>query len=387
VVPEDLTAISNGEVEADERIEGGLRRVRFATTMVMSTYLLAFIVGPFELSAPTEVDGVPLRIATPPGRAHLAPYAAEVGAHSLRFLANYFDLPYPSDKIDHVAIPDFAFGAMENLGCVTYRETALLVDPSTASQMELQRVATVIAHETSHMWFGDLVTMKWWNGIWLNEAFATFMELTTTNDFRPEWDVWTGFGPGKAAALTIDGLVATRPVEFAVGPPEEAEAMFDVLTYQKGGAVLRMLEQYLGAETFRRGIARYLSEHRYSNTETADLWNALEAASGEPVRRTMDSWILQGGYPLLTVSAGPGGDQLTVSQERFLYAPADGSSHEERWTVPINLRASVGGRVESRKVLLDGPAVTLSFDGKVDWVVLNEGAWGFYRVRYSPELL
>ncbi|MBO0748671.1 MAG: hypothetical protein J2O47_09975, partial [Acidimicrobiaceae bacterium] len=166
VVPEDLTAISNGEVEADERIEGGLRRVRFATTMVMSTYLLAFIVGPFELSAPTEVDGVPLRIATPPGRAHLAPYAAEVGAHSLRFLASYFDLPYPSDKIDHVAIPDFAFGAMENLGCVTYRETALLVDPSTASQMELQRVATVIAHETSHMWFGDLVTMKWWNGIW-----------------------------------------------------------------------------------------------------------------------------------------------------------------------------------------------------------------------------
>ena len=386
VVPEDLTAISNGGIEADERTPGGLRRVRFATTMVMSTYLLAFIVGPFELSSPVDVDGVPLRIATPPGRAHLAPYAAEVGAHSLRFLASYFDLPYPSDKIDHIAIPDFAFGAMENLGCVTYRETALLVDPSTASQMELQRVATVIAHETSHMWFGDLVTMKWWNGIWLNEAFATFMELTTTDDFRPDWDVWTGFGAGKAAALAIDGLRATRPVEFAVGPPEEAEAMFDVLTYQKGGAVLRMLEQYLGPDTFRRGIAGYLAEHRYGNTETADLWNALEAASGEPVRRTMDSWILQGGYPLLTVSAGQGEGELTVTQERFLYAPG-GETHDERWAVPINLRASVGGRVESRKILLDGPSVTLTFDGKVDWVVLNEGAWGFYRVRYSPELL
>jgi aminopeptidase N len=387
VVPEDLTAISNGEIEADERIEGGRRRVRFATTMVMSTYLLAFIVGPFELSRAVDVDGVPLRIATPPGRAHLAPYASEVGAHSLRFLASYFDLPYPSDKIDHVAIPDFAFGAMENLGCVTYRETALLVDPSTASQLELQRVATVIAHETSHMWFGDLVTMKWWNGIWLNEAFATFMELTTTNDLRPDWDVWTAFGMGKAAAMTIDGLRATRPVEFAVGPPDEAEAMFDVLTYQKGGAVLRMLEQYLGPDTFRRGIAQYLAEHRYGNTETADLWDALEAASGQPVRHTMDSWILQGGHPLLTVSAGAREGELIVTQERFLYSPAEGEIFDERWAVPINLRASVGGHVESRKILLDGPSVVVSFDGKVDWVFLNEGAWGFYRVRYSPELL
>ena len=152
-----------------------------------------------------------------------------------------------------MAIPDFAFGAMENLGCVTYRENALLVDPAEASQLELQRVATVVAHETAHMWFGDLVTMKWWNGIWLNEAFATFMELTANEHFRPEWQVWTAFGTSKAAALATDGLRNTRPVEFPVGRPEEAEAMFDVLTYQKGGAVLRMLEQYLGPGDIPQG--------------------------------------------------------------------------------------------------------------------------------------
>jgi puromycin-sensitive aminopeptidase len=383
-VDEALTAISNGDIEASLPAEAGRKRVRFATTMVMSTYLLAFIVGPFDLTEPAIVDGVPLRIATPPGRSHLTPYATKVAGHALHFLATYFDLPYPAGKIDHVAIPDFAFGAMENLGCVTYRETALLVDTTVASQLELQRVAQVVAHETAHMWFGDLVTMKWWNGIWLNEAFATFMELTTSNDLGPDWDVWTAFGMGKAAALAVDGLVATRPVEFAVGAPEEAEAMFDVLTYQKGGAVLRMLEQYLGPDTFRRGIAHYLADHAYGNTETADLWDALESTSGEPVRHTMDSWILQGGYPLLSVVAGPGEGELTVSQERFLYA---GGSSADHWIVPINLRASVAGVIESRKVLLDQPSVVLHFDGPLDWAVLNDGAWGFYRVRYSAELL
>ena len=182
-----------------------------------------------------DVDGVPLRVAAVPGKSHLTGFAVEAGSHALRFFSQYFELPYPADKIDHVAIPDFAFGAMENLGCVTYRENALLVDPAEASQLELQRVATVVAHETAHMWFGDLVTMKWWNGIWLNEAFATFMELAANEHFRPDWQVWIGFGTSKAAALATDGLRSTRPVEFAVGRPEEAEAMFDVLTYQKGG--------------------------------------------------------------------------------------------------------------------------------------------------------
>ncbi|MDQ6782278.1 MAG: M1 family metallopeptidase [Actinomycetota bacterium] len=384
IVDEDLTALSNGAEVSSESVGNAKRRVRFAETMPMSTYLVAFVVGPFEVSAPTEVAGVPLRVATPPGRAELTGYATQVAAHALTFLASYFGVAYPHDKIDHVAIPDFAFGAMENLGCVTYRETALLIDIERASQLELQRVATVVAHETAHMWFGDLVTMRWWNGIWLNEAFATFMELTTTDHFRPDWGVWTAFGAGKAAALATDGLTTTRPVEFAVGRPEEAEAMFDVLTYQKGGSVLRMLEQYLGAEVFRKGISHYLETHAHANTETADLWNALESVSGEPVRQTMDSWILQGGYPMVSVDLGPDGHSLTLDQQRFFYA---GTPTDDRWVIPVNLRASVKGQVVTRRLLLDTASTTVDVGGPVEWAVVNEGSWGFYRVRYSPELL
>jgi len=386
VTDERLSAISNGAVVSEDPQEGGKRRVAFAKTMPMSTYLVAFVVGPFDLTDPVEVDGVPLRIAAVEGKSHLTPFAVEAASHALRFLAAYFDLPYPSDKIDHVAIPDFAFGAMENLGCVTYRETALLADSAAASQLELRRVAQVIAHETAHMWFGDLVTMKWWNGIWLNEAFATFMELTTTDHFRPEWQTWTAFGVSKAAALGTDGLRATRPIEFNVGPPDEAEAMFDVLTYEKGGSVLRMLEQYLGPETFRKGIARYLDEHRYANTETTDLWDAIEASSGEPVRSIMDSWIFQGGYPLVTAERGDDARSVVLRQRRFLYAGSAASS-PDRWSVPINLRASVGGRIVHERTLLTDDRATVSFGGDVDWVVVNEGAWGFYRVGYSGELL
>ncbi|MGH8919551.1 MAG: M1 family metallopeptidase, partial [Actinomycetes bacterium] len=384
VIDDGLTAISNGRVVGEEPGGDGRKRVTFAETMVMSTYLVAFVVGPFDFTAPVDVQGVPMRIATPPGRTHMTSFALEAGSFALDFLTRYFELPYPADKLDHVAIPDFAFGAMENLGCVTYRETALLLEGEHASQLERQRVAQVISHETAHMWFGDLVTMKWWNGIWLNEAFATFMELTTTDAMRPDWDVWSGFSAGKAAALLVDGLRATRPVEFEVGPPDEAEAMFDVLTYQKGGSVLKMLEQYLGPAAFRKGITYYLSEHRHGNTETADLWNAIEAASGEPVRTIMDSWILQGGYPLITVEPGPDSNSVSLAQRRFLYAgEADGT----RWSVPINLRASVAGSVQHQKLLLDQDRTTVAFDGPIDWLVVNDGAWGFYRVRYAPELL
>ncbi len=389
VVDERLTALANASVASEEPLGDGRRRVRFNDTMLMSTYLVAFVVGPFELTPPVEVDGVPLRVAAAPGKSHLTGFAVEVGSHALRFLSQYFELAYPADKIDHIAIPDFAFGAMENLGCVTYRENALLVDPSEASQLELQRVGTVVAHETAHMWFGDLVTMKWWNGIWLNEAFATFMELTANEHYRPDWRVWIGFGTGKAAALATDGLRSTRPVEFDVGRPEEAEAMFDVLTYQKGGAVLRMLEQYIGPETFRKGISHYLSIHAYANTETGDLWDAIEAVSGEPVRTIMDSWIFQGGYPLISVAAGGDSGNVRLSQRRFLY-DGDGASRPdggERWAVPVNLRASVGGVVQRQRLLVDGASASIDFDGPVDWVIVNDGAWGFYRVHYDPDLL
>jgi puromycin-sensitive aminopeptidase len=215
------------------------------------------------------------------------------------------------------------------------------------------------------------------------------MELAANEHYRPDWQVWIGFGTGKAAALSTDGLRSTRPVEFDVGRPEEAEAMFDVLTYQKGGAVLRMLEQYIGPETFRKGISHYLTIHAHANTETGDLWDAIEAVSGEPVRAIMDSWIFQGGYPLISVRAGEESTTVELSQRRFLYREEDGEARggEACWAVPVNLRASVGGVVQRQRLLVDGTSASIDFDGPLDWVVVNDGAWGFYRVHYDTGLL
>ena len=203
---------------------------------------------------------------------------------------------------------------MENLGCITFRDTALLVDPDEAARTELERVADVIAHELAHMWFGDLVTMGWWEGIWLNEAFATFMEMLCVDAFRPSWDRWVGFAPSREAALAVDGVHSTRPIEYPVGPPKEAEGMFDLLTYEKGCGVLRMLEQHIGPDVFRDGVRTYLKAHAYGNTVTTDLWDALEDASGAPVRDVMDTFILQGGHPLVSLH----GDAL--SQQPFASA-------------------------------------------------------------------
>ncbi|MGV3759801.1 MAG: M1 family aminopeptidase [Actinomycetota bacterium] len=336
-------------------------------------------------SGPLDVDGTPTRLVHPPGKGHLTDFGTEVAAFSLRYLADYFDLPYPGDSLDLVAIPDFAFGAMENLGCVTFRETLLLADPEHATQGELQNVVDVIAHELAHMWFGDLVTMKWWNGIWLNEAFATFMELKVTDAFRPEWERWVAFGLARTTAFDTDALESTRPIEYDVVSPEDAEGMFDVLTYEKGAAVVRMLEQYLGEDRFRAGIRKYMADHRYGNTETTDLWDAIEAATGEPVRRIMDSWIFQGGHPIVTVEALDDGRRLRVSQERFSYLPdADTGA---RWSVPLQVRVGhADGTTSTQVALLEGDAVELDLDAPATWVVANGEGHGFYRVRYAGDL-
>ena len=210
VIDDHLAAYSNSPIVDETPEPGGRKRVHFGPTMVMSTYLVAFVVGPLGHTDPVDVDGVPLRVVHPLGKGHLTEFALEVGAHALRFFTEYFGIPYPGDKVDMVAIPDFAAGAMENLGCITYRESALLVDPATAARVELERIADVVCHEMAHMWFGDLVTMKWWNGIWLNEAFATFMEVLAVDAFRPDWQRWVSFGVEREAAMAVDGLHATR---------------------------------------------------------------------------------------------------------------------------------------------------------------------------------
>ncbi|HUZ09925.1 MAG TPA: M1 family metallopeptidase [Acidimicrobiales bacterium] len=389
VVGRGLDAFSNSPVVDERTEEDGKRRLHFAPTMKMSTYLVAFVVGPLEATDPVDVDGVPVRVVHAPGKGGLTDFSLEVAAHALRFFASYFDLPYPADKLDLVAIPDFAFGAMENLGCVTFRETALLVDPSRAARTELERVADVVAHEIAHMWFGDLVTMRWWEGIWLNEAFATFMEVLCVDAFRPSWQRWVSFGIEREAALAVDGLHATRPIEYPVGPPEEADGMFDVLTYQKGGSVLRMLEQYLGADTFRDGVRAYLRTHAYGNTVTADLWDALESASGEPVRSVMNSWILQGGHPLVSLRDG------RLSQQPFRYTetpPFGESAIGDHWEVPVFLRSTSGGA--PLRLLLGSEPMDVSGTGTSGGgtagggtTVVNAGGWGVYRVAYDAEQL
>jgi len=385
-VPAGLQAFSNGPVESEEPLADGARRVRFADTIPMSTYLVAFVVGPLQATEPVESLGTPIRVVHRAGQAHLTSFALEVADHALRFFSEWFAIPYPAQKLDLVAIPDFAFGAMENLGCVTFRESALLVDPEHAARVELERIADVVAHEIAHMWFGDLVTMKWWNGIWLNEAFATLMELLCVDAFRPEWERWSSFGREREMALATDALHATRPVEYAVGPPAEAQGMFDVLTYQKGASVLRMLERFVGGATFRDGIRHYLDAHRLANTETADLWDALGAASGEPVGPIMDSWILQGGFPLVRVGEDAAG-ATTVEQAPFAYGPAPSgtaSAIGERWQVPVLARGLGGG---TARVLLGAAPATLAFEGtgegRPGTVVANAGGSGFYRVAYG----
>ena len=409
VVDAELTALSNaGEVERTE-VAGGKVAVRFADTMVMSTYLVAFIVGPLDVTDPVDVDGTPLRVAYPKGKGHLTAWALDVGAFCLRFFADYYGIAYPGDKCDLVAVPDFAFGAMENLGCITFRETALLVDPGQATQPELQRVTDVIAHELAHMWFGDLVTMKWWNGIWLNEAFATFMEMLATDAYRPEWDRWTDFGLSRTAAFDVDALRATRPIEYPVVSPDDAEGMFDILTYEKGAAVVRMLEQYLEPDLFQAGIARYLADHAYGNTETTDLWDALETASSLPVRAIMDTWIFQGGFPLLEVELLHDDWKwpepvLRISQRRFGYAgdtgageadePTEAAFEAARWQVPVIFSletppqaGEAEGIVTFEKALLDGDSIDVALEEAPVWVFANTEGTGFYRVHYSAELL
>jgi puromycin-sensitive aminopeptidase len=393
VVDPDLTALSNASEIERTRTADGKVAVRFADTMKMSTYLVAFIVGPLEVTPAVDVDGTPLRVAYPKGKGHLTGYALEVGAFCLRYFTDYYGITYPGDKLDLVAIPDFAFGAMENLGCVTFREVLLLVDPQRVTRPELARVTEVIAHELAHMWFGDLVTMRWWNGIWLNEAFATFMELLATDAFRPEWDQWTNFSLARSAALDVDALRNTRPVEYPVVSPEDAEGMFDVLTYEKGAAVVRMLEQYLGPEAFRDGIRRYLERHRFGSTETTDLWDAIEEATGEPVRRIMDSWIFQGGFPVIDVDLIDDGGTIRLTQERFGYAGDLGGDEElearraTRWVVPVMLTISINGVLTVERVLLEEDSIDIPVLEEIDFVLVNTEGTGFYRVRYAPDLL
>lgn len=383
VVDPHLTAISNTSV-VSESLEQNKKTVEFAETMKMSTYLVAFVVGQLQPTKPVFVGKTPLRIVTVPEKQDLTSFGQEIAVASLKFFEDYYGIPYTGDKLDLVAIPDFASGAMENFGAITFRETALLVDPRSATHAELGRVADVVSHENAHMWFGDLVTMSWWNGLWLNEAFATFMEMLAVDAWKPEWKRWETFSVARAAAFSVDGLVSTRPIEFPVRAPKDAEAMFDVLTYEKGASVLRMLEQYIGSNVFRDGVRQYLRTHAYGNADTKDLWTAIGAVAHQPVPDLMNGWIFQPGFPLVTAEV-VNGQTLRLSQQRFTYLRQE--TADELWHIPIQVRLMTSDRTEEQQILLTEREATVPLPRGMTALLVNAGGHGFYRVHHRGALL
>jgi puromycin-sensitive aminopeptidase len=304
VVPYDRVALSNMNAIKDDRISQTLRQVTFARSPKMSTYLLAFVVGEFDYVEDRDSNGVLIRVYTPQGKSEQGKFALEVAKKTLPFYHKYFNVDYPLPKMDLITIPDFAAGAMENWGLVTYRERYLLVDPSNTSIASKQLVALVVGHELAHQWFGNLVTMKWWTHLWLNEGFATFVEyLCVDHCLGEKFDIWTQFNSQTySPALKNDALANSHPIEVEVGHPNEVEEIFDMISYSKGASIIRMLHDWIGDENFRKGMNQYLTKFQYSNAETGDLWASLGMASGQPVADIMGTWTEKMGYPVLTVS-------------------------------------------------------------------------------------
>ncbi len=380
-VPKDAVALSNGRIEHEE-IRGDRKHLRYAETEPLSSYLVALVVGSLVPSEEGSAAGIPVRTWSVPEKVALTAWGQDVALNVLPMLQDYFGLPYAFGKVDQVGAPDFEAGAMENAGLITYRELALLLDPKTASLPTQKRVAEVITHELAHQWFGNWVTMVWWDDLWLNEAFATWMAFKIVDQWRPEWRIWLDFDTGKAAALGLDALESTHPIHAEVKNAAQATENFDVITYEKGGSVLRMIEAFLGAEKFRDGIRTYMKRHARANAVADDLWRALGEASDAPVLELANAWIGKPGFPLVSVTRD--GRTVTLRQRRFWARP--GMKSGETWPVPMVLRfREAGGAVREQRVLLEAreQRVELEGSGDVSWVFGNGGSTGFYRVAYD----
>ncbi|HET6451590.1 MAG TPA: M1 family metallopeptidase [Spirochaetia bacterium] len=392
VVDRALTALSNMRA-GRETVDGAQKTISFLPTPRMSTYLVAWCIGDLESSPPAMANGKELRIWSVPGKNALKGYALRCAKFGVEWYERTLGVAYfGGDKIDMVAIPEFRSGAMENTGLITYRATALLVDEARATVAELQRVAEVVTHELAHMWFGNLVTMAWWDGLPLNESNATIFAYLVMADFEPEWKIFNSFGLKRAAAFALDSLNSTHPCWAPVGHPDEVEQRFDRITYEKGGSVEFQLHQFVGDGPFYAGATTYLKRYDHGNAEVTDLWDALQAgaqASGLrlPVRRIMDAWFLTDGHPLVTVAPGRGPGFVTLTQERFAFLPRPEHARQA-WPVPLQLRvAAADGSVRTEKVLFSGRRQEVKVGEGARWVVANAGGSGFYRVRYSPDLL
>jgi len=388
--PKDRVILSNmPEVSSvEDKEDPSTKVVTFATTPVMSTYLVAIVVGEFDYVEGKSEEGITCRVYSPKGKREQGQFAMECGLRALTFYSKFFGVPYPLTKYDMVAIPDFSSGAMENWGLVTYRETCVLVDSANSSQSSKQWVAIVVCHETAHQWFGNLVTMEWWTHLWLNEGFASFMENLTTAALYPEFKIWEQFVPGTLIeALKLDALHSSHPIEVEVGHPSEVDEIFDNISYNKGASVIRMLYDWIGDAAFKAGMSSYLTKYSYKNAETPQLWAELEAASGLPVTKVMQTWTEQMGFPCISMtSLQEGNDRiLTLKQVKFV---GDGkeAAAGSKWQVPVSI--ATAGSETVTKVMLDRDevetVVRLSNVPQTAWVKLNPGVVGFFRVQY-PE--
>jgi puromycin-sensitive aminopeptidase len=383
-----LTVITNG-ASVTQRRTGGRALHRFKATAPIPTYLAAVTIGEYDGTPARRIAKVPCRIWSGPAKGAQTGFAEQVTAAVLPWFERYFGKSYAFTKLDQVAVPGFDAGAMENAGAIFYRQGLLLMQPGATSWAAQKRIAEVVAHEIAHMWFGNLVTLAWWDDLWLNEAFATWIAVDL---WQPEWRLWDDTVESRQAALAADGLMSTHAIYAEVNNPAEATELFDVITYEKGCAVLRMLERYLGDGRFRTGIRDYMQRFAFGNAAGRDLWDALGRASGEEIEPIATSWINQAGCPLVTVSAGREGSTpvLHLGQRRFFAHPgAMADATPARWQIPIVLRLGDGAAVREQRVLLReaNATVTLEEGESVRWCFPNADAVGFYRTQLDDALL
>lgn len=390
VADKHLTCLSNmnqaSEKEIDSKITGDKRKaITFNKTPLMSTYLLAFIIGEFNCIETNEFR-LPIRVfATPDKNIEHGRFSLELAAKTLAFYEKAFDSEYPLPKMDMVSIPDFSAGAMENWGLITYRVVDLLFDERTSGASTKQRVAEVVQHELAHQWFGNLVTMDFWDGLWLNEGFATWMSWYACDKFFPEWNIWQSYVKGDfQSALSLDSLRSSHPVEVPVQRADEVNQIFDAISYAKGSCVLQMISKYLGEDVFIDGVRQYLKKHAYGNTETSDLWAALEDVSGKPVQQVMEVWTKNVGFPVLTVTENAGSNIIKLRQNRFLRT-GDVKPEEDKILYPVFLGLRTRSGVDRALTLSDREqGFKVPSDG---FFKLNADHAGLYRTLYSPERL
>jgi len=380
IVDKGDTAISNTNIVSDTAGPGADKHtIHFATTPKMSTYLVAFLVGDFQCTS-GESDGVPIRGCATPDKVELTKYAVKAAEFVLHYYDTYFGIKYPMPKLDMIAIPDFEAGAMENFGAITYRETDLLIDEKTASVNAKKNVAEVVAHEMAHQWFGDMVTMEWWDNIWLNEGFATWMENKPVAAWHPEWDIPQDVAEQLNSTMNYDAQRVTRTIRAKAETPDQINEMFDAISYGKAGAVLLMVENYLGEETFRKGVHNYLAAHMYGNATAEDFWNAQTAESHKPVDKIMESFVAQPGVPILSFSA-PENGSVAVSQQRFFLNPSVKADRAQSWIVPVCMKSSSASEdceVLSAQQSLKTPQAPFFF--------ANAEGKGYYRSTYPADV-